>query len=95
MKIRIIIKMNDMKYIYGPIPSRRLGLSLGISPIPKKYCNYSCIYCQLGRTNHMVNKREMFYSVDEIENIKAVLQAQGMMVEVCNLPFSFDVRDYG
>ncbi|WP_226597027.1 hypothetical protein [Marinobacter nauticus] len=36
-----------------------------------------------------------FYSVDEIENIKAVLQAQGMMVEVCNLPFSFDVRDYG
>ena len=58
--------MKDMKYIYGPIPSRRLGLSLGISPIPKKYCNYSCIYCQLGRTNHMVYKREMFYEVDDI-----------------------------
>lgn len=66
--------MLEMKYIYGPIPSRRLGLSLGISPIPKKYCNYSCIYCQLGRTNHMVNKREMFYKVDDIiEELKIVL----------------------
>ena len=41
------------KYVYGPVPSRRLGISLGISPIPKKTCNYSCIYCQLGRTDHM------------------------------------------
>ncbi|HAR77907.1 MAG TPA: radical SAM protein, partial [Anaerostipes hadrus] len=42
--------MNDFKYVFGPIPSRRLGRSLGISPLPKKTCNYSCIYCQLGRT---------------------------------------------
>lgn len=58
--------MSEMKYIYGPIPSRRLGQSLGISPIPKKYCNYSCIYCQLGRTTNMTNKREMFYKVEDI-----------------------------
>ncbi len=56
----------DMKYIYGPVPSRRLGLSLGISPIPKKTCNYSCIYCQLGRTDHMINTREMFFPIEEI-----------------------------
>lgn len=55
-----------MKYVYGPVPSRRLGISLGISPIPKKTCNYSCIYCQLGRTDHMTNTRQMFFSVDEI-----------------------------
>ncbi len=55
-----------MKYIYGPVPSRRLGISLGISPIPKKTCNYSCIYCQLGRTNHMTNTREMFYKLEDI-----------------------------
>ncbi len=55
-----------MKYIYGPVPSRRLGISLGVSPIPKKTCNYSCIYCQLGRTNHMTNTRKMFYNVEEI-----------------------------
>jgi len=58
--------MKDMKYIYGPVPSRRLGISLGISPIPKKTCNYSCIYCQLGRTDRMTNTRMMFFPVDAI-----------------------------
>lgn len=57
-----------MNYIYGPVPSRRLGLSLGVSPIPKKTCNYSCIYCQLGRTNHMINTRKMFYNIKDIIN---------------------------
>lgn len=58
--------MKEMKYVYGPVPSRRLGISLGISPIPKKACNYSCIYCQLGRTNRMTNTRQMFFTVEEI-----------------------------
>lgn len=58
--------MREMKYVYGPVPSRRLGISLGISPIPKKTCNYSCIYCQLGRTDKMTNTRQMFFEVDEI-----------------------------
>ncbi|MFA7075959.1 MAG: radical SAM protein [Candidatus Izemoplasmatales bacterium] len=55
-----------MNYIYGPVPSRRLGLSLGISPIPKKTCNYSCIYCQLGRTNKMTNEPKNFFDVKDI-----------------------------
>ena len=55
-----------MNYIYGPVPSRRLGISLGVSPIPKKTCNYSCIYCQLGRTNHLTNTRKLFYDVEDI-----------------------------
>ena len=59
-------RVRDMKYIYGPVPSRRLGSSLGVSPIPKKTCNYSCIYCQLGRTDRMTNTRRMFYPVREI-----------------------------
>lgn len=58
--------MEEMKFVYGPVPSRRLGISLGISPIPKKTCNYSCIYCQLGRTDNMTNTRQMFFSVKEI-----------------------------
>ena len=58
--------MNEYRYIYGPVPSRRLGISLGISPIPKKTCNYSCIYCQLGRTDHLTNLRQLFYPVVEI-----------------------------
>lgn len=63
----------EYQYIYGPIPSRRLGFSLGISPIPKKVCNYSCIYCQLGRTNHYTNERQSFFSLEEI--IKEFIQA--------------------
>lgn len=55
-----------MQYIFGPVPSRRLGLSLGISPIPKKTCNFSCIYCQLGRTNHLSNTRKEYFPVGEI-----------------------------
>ncbi len=58
--------MKEMKYVYGPVPSRRLGVSLGVSPIPKKACNYSCVYCQLGRTDHMTNTRQMFFTVKEI-----------------------------
>jgi wyosine [tRNA(Phe)-imidazoG37] synthetase (radical SAM superfamily) len=55
-----------MNYIYGPIPSRRLGKSLGISPIPKKTCNYACIYCQLGKTDHMTNEPARFFAVDDM-----------------------------
>jgi wyosine [tRNA(Phe)-imidazoG37] synthetase (radical SAM superfamily) len=58
--------MQEMTFLYGPVPSRRLGISLGISPIPKKTCNYSCIYCQLGRTDHMTNQRQMFFPVEKI-----------------------------
>ncbi len=58
--------MKEMSYVYGPVPSRRLGSSLGISPIPKKACNYSCIYCQLGRTDRMTNTRELYFPVIEI-----------------------------
>ncbi|MFW9938070.1 MAG: radical SAM protein [Candidatus Thorarchaeota archaeon] len=55
-----------MKYIYGPVPSRRLGRSLGIDPIPSKTCNYQCIYCQLGKTTHFTNKRENFFPLKVI-----------------------------
>lgn len=58
--------METLKYVYGPIPSRRLGRSLGVSPIPKKTCNYSCIYCQLGRTNKMTNTRQEFFKLEDI-----------------------------
>jgi len=39
-----------MKYVFGPVPSRRLGQSLGIDIIPLKTCNWNCVYYQLGRT---------------------------------------------
>jgi wyosine [tRNA(Phe)-imidazoG37] synthetase (radical SAM superfamily) len=49
-----------MKYVFGPVPSRRLGQSLGIDPIPLKTCNWNCIYCQLGRSVPLTLERGEF-----------------------------------
>ncbi|MCG7851941.1 MAG: radical SAM protein [Methanosarcinaceae archaeon] len=51
---------------FGPVPSRRLGHSLGINNIPPKICTYSCVYCQLGRTKKMQVERRMFYNPQKI-----------------------------
>lgn len=53
-------------YTYGPVPSRRLGRSLGVSPIPPKTCTYSCIYCQLGRTNRLTLERVGFFPKEDV-----------------------------
>ena len=46
------------EYIFGPVPSRRLGRSLGVDLVPFKTCSYDCIYCQLGRiTNKTIQRR--------------------------------------
>jgi len=55
-----------MKYIYGPINSRRLGSSLGISLTPHKVCNFDCLYCQLGKTSQKFLERKEYYKIDEI-----------------------------
>jgi wyosine [tRNA(Phe)-imidazoG37] synthetase (radical SAM superfamily) len=51
---------------FGPVPSRRLGRSLGINNTPPKVCTYSCVYCQLGRTIKMQVERSAFYEPEEI-----------------------------
>lgn len=51
---------------FGPIPSRRLGRSLGINNIPPKICSYSCVYCQIGATDSMLISRKEFYTHKEI-----------------------------
>jgi wyosine [tRNA(Phe)-imidazoG37] synthetase (radical SAM superfamily) len=57
-----------MKYVYGPVPSWRLGRSLGVDMISSdKSCSFDCIYCQLGRTVRHLFKRQFFVSVIEID----------------------------
>jgi wyosine [tRNA(Phe)-imidazoG37] synthetase (radical SAM superfamily) len=51
---------------FGPVPSRRLGRSLGINNVPPKVCSYSCVYCQLGRTIKMRAERQEFYGPEEL-----------------------------
>jgi wyosine [tRNA(Phe)-imidazoG37] synthetase (radical SAM superfamily) len=55
-----------MKYVFGPVPSRRLGQSLGIDTIPLKTCNWNCVYCQLGRTHPVTNERKDYFPPDDI-----------------------------
>jgi len=55
-----------MSYIFGPVPSRRLGLSLGIDLVPAKTCSYDCLYCQVGRTTGKILDPEAFVPVRTI-----------------------------
>jgi wyosine [tRNA(Phe)-imidazoG37] synthetase (radical SAM superfamily) len=65
-----------MKPVYGPVPSRRLGRSLGVDPIPPKTCNWNCVYCQLGRTQPVTNDRRDHFSPDAIlAQVKLALRA--------------------
>ncbi|MCX5701579.1 MAG: radical SAM protein [Candidatus Omnitrophica bacterium] len=55
-----------MKYIYGPVKSRRLGLSLGVTLTPYKICSFNCVYCQLGKTEAQTRERKEYVQVEEI-----------------------------
>ncbi|NIA23785.1 MAG: radical SAM protein, partial [Proteobacteria bacterium] len=52
------------KYVFGPVPSRRLGVSLGIDLIPYKVCSYNCIYCECGKTTDLTIKRKEYVPTD-------------------------------
>jgi len=55
-----------MSHIFGPVPSRRLGLSLGVDLIPHKTCTFDCLYCEVGRTTNRTITGSPFAPVDEI-----------------------------
>jgi wyosine [tRNA(Phe)-imidazoG37] synthetase (radical SAM superfamily) len=59
-------------HVFGPVPSRRLGFSLGVDPIPRKYCNFDCIYCQVGKTIRTETERKSFF--DRGELVEEILQ---------------------
>jgi wyosine [tRNA(Phe)-imidazoG37] synthetase (radical SAM superfamily) len=63
--------MKKSKYIFGPVPSRRLGLSLGVDIIPLKTCSFDCIFCQTGRTTDLtVERKDYVPAADVISQIK-------------------------
>ncbi|MGQ9779717.1 MAG: radical SAM protein [Bacillota bacterium] len=55
-----------MRFIFGPVPSRRLGLSLGVDLVPGKTCTYDCVYCQLGRTTRQTTRRASYVSMAKV-----------------------------
>jgi wyosine [tRNA(Phe)-imidazoG37] synthetase (radical SAM superfamily) len=56
------------EHIFGPVPSRRLGRSLGVDLVPYKTCTYDCIYCQLGRTTNKTMQRKEWVPIDAVIN---------------------------
>lgn len=74
---------------FGPVPSRRLGRSMGINNIPAKICSYGCVYCQLGKTILKSALRKAYYSPDDIyaDVEKKVGDAREKEVEIDYLTF--------
>lgn len=72
-------------YVFGPVPSRRMGRSLEIDTIPAKLCSYSCVYCQVGRTSVMQKSRCRFCRpetvVAEVERTVGELKKRGEVVD--------------
>lgn len=65
------------EYIFGPVPSRRLGRSLGVDLVPFKTCTYDCIYCQLGRTTSKTTQRKEWVPIDiVIDQLKTKLSSK-------------------
>jgi wyosine [tRNA(Phe)-imidazoG37] synthetase (radical SAM superfamily) len=61
-------------HLYGPVPSRRLGRSLGIDLVPHKICTYDCIYCQIGKTTDKTLVRKEYVPVKEVlEEVRGFL----------------------
>jgi len=75
----------DLEIAFGPVPSRRLGRSLGIDNIPPKTCSYACTYCQLGATICMQVDRSVFYApgdvVDAVSAKVAELERAGEAID--------------
>jgi len=70
--VTIIYYFDMGKFVFGPVPSRRLGFSLGVDIVPKKYCSFDCIYCQVGKTTNHVVQRKSFFDPDAI--VKEVIE---------------------
>ncbi|MBI4739859.1 radical SAM protein, partial [Candidatus Woesearchaeota archaeon] len=60
------------RYLFGPVPSRRLGISLGVDVMPHKTCSLDCVYCECGKTTHLTLKQQAYV---EPEDIKKELDA--------------------
>ena len=74
------------QYLFGPVPSRRLGLSLGVDLVPYKVCSYDCIYCEVGPTTVKTLERKEYVPLEEV---KAELEAfRSLGIETDYITFS-------
>jgi wyosine [tRNA(Phe)-imidazoG37] synthetase (radical SAM superfamily) len=74
------------QFIFGPVPSRRLGFSLGVDVIPAKACTFDCMYCQIGKTTRLTIEREAYF--DPVEVAQAAEKACRTAEKVDFITFS-------
>jgi wyosine [tRNA(Phe)-imidazoG37] synthetase (radical SAM superfamily) len=74
------------KFTFGPVPSRRLGFSLGVDIIPRKICTFDCIYCQIGKTTNQEIKRKSFFDRHEI--VEEIITKAKQLNHVDHITFS-------
>jgi wyosine [tRNA(Phe)-imidazoG37] synthetase (radical SAM superfamily) len=60
------MKQNQFQHVYGPVPSKRLGRSLGVDLVPLKTCSYDCVYCQLGKTSNKTVERKDYIGIENV-----------------------------
>jgi wyosine [tRNA(Phe)-imidazoG37] synthetase (radical SAM superfamily) len=78
--------MKSYRHLYGPVPSRRLGRSLGIDLVPHKICTYDCIYCQIGNTTEKTLVRKEYVPVKEIlEEVGSFLNEENPSIDALSL----------
>jgi wyosine [tRNA(Phe)-imidazoG37] synthetase (radical SAM superfamily) len=78
--------MRYYHHLYGPVPSRRLGRSLGIDLVPHKICTYDCIYCQIGKTTQKTLVRKEYVPVREvIEEVSRFLKEETSSIDYLSL----------
>jgi wyosine [tRNA(Phe)-imidazoG37] synthetase (radical SAM superfamily) len=78
--------MKKFRYLYGPVPSRRLGRSLGIDLVPHKICTYDCIYCQIGKTTQRTLIRDEYVPVGEVlEEVELFLRGETSPIDHLSL----------
>src|SRR4030043_780517 len=78
--------MKSYRYLYGPVPSRRLGRSVGIDLVPHKICTYDCIYCQIGKTTQKTLVRKEYVPVMEvIEEVDFFLKEETSSIDYLSL----------
>jgi wyosine [tRNA(Phe)-imidazoG37] synthetase (radical SAM superfamily) len=74
--------MRQFQYLYGPVPSRRLGGSLGVDLVPSKICTYDCVYCQVGKTTERTLQRKEYIPTKEVlEEVKNFLSKGGVSID--------------
>lgn len=79
----------EQRLVYGPVPSRRLGASLGVDVVPLKVCSFGCTYCQLGPTQRLTTRRRAFYPV------RTILSQVARRLQNCTPPDAVTIAGSG